>query len=364
MKKVLFILAALILFYASSIFAQTGCNAPNPIVNSITSSSVTISWAAVPNAQSYVVKILAINTLSPLQEIETVSNSTTFNGLISGNTYEIQMYSKCDKGVSKVSKVIVKSITVQDFLIFRLIHGNFTSSLCKTIIKNACFKKGERLKDVLRYGGNTFTISNNNGQYYQFRIERAYNGLSFRSIQNNSNDVAFSPVYSNLAINNTVIPAITELTFYDINNPSIILWRIIETRDYRGNYTFDIVFNTEGCLTTQECTLASNTDCDKYPLQCQNDLHGLKSPQNNSLSIYPNPSFQKATIQFDTDTHIENAEINIYNINGTLINTLYQGTLVKGSNHFEWENADFQRGLYFIELKTPEYKLVKKLSKL
>lgn len=95
----------------------------------------------------------------------------------------------------------------------------------------------------------------------------------------------------------------------------------------------------------------------------QND--NLPIPQVRLQAIYPNPFSGQTTISFtvkeNSDTHLE-----IYNVKGQLVRTLYNGKIQAGSHQLKWDGKDFNHnfvpsGIYFCRLSNAGVTQTKKL---
>ena len=77
----------------------------------------------------------------------------------------------------------------------------------------------------------------------------------------------------------------------------------------------------------------------------------------NSLIIYPNPSSENISILFNrTDTAQINVEL--YNLNGELIDIIYKGINKREINY----NFNYvARGIYIIKIKTDENIFIRKV---
>tara|TARA_B100002052_G_scaffold79082_2_gene72120 strand:+ start:1296 stop:3443 length:2148 start_codon:yes stop_codon:yes gene_type:complete len=77
------------------------------------------------------------------------------------------------------------------------------------------------------------------------------------------------------------------------------------------------------------------------------------------LDIYPNPFNPSTTINIQIDKIVTNAEINIYDINGKLIDQIYSGIFSPGTHSIIWNPKNISSGKYFIKFKSGEFVMVK-----
>lgn len=85
-------------YKATTIAAK--CDAPVPVVTSISKNSATISWNAVPGGFNYS-PFLGLQGVKPIEPMAiTKENSTTITGLSAGRTYTFEIRANCSNGIS------------------------------------------------------------------------------------------------------------------------------------------------------------------------------------------------------------------------------------------------------------------------
>ncbi|MBI4721681.1 MAG: T9SS type A sorting domain-containing protein [Candidatus Stahlbacteria bacterium] len=89
----------------------------------------------------------------------------------------------------------------------------------------------------------------------------------------------------------------------------------------------------------------------------------LKQVQNDRLEIYPNPSFGNAVIKYGlpNKTYIS---LKLYNLSGRLVKTIHSGTQAAGYYKISLSRVrgpDLPEGIYFIQLKSNEFTITRKL---
>ena len=75
-----------------------------------------------------------------------------------------------------------------------------------------------------------------------------------------------------------------------------------------------------------------------------NELAG----ENLSVSLYPNPSKDKVTIEFNLE-NFENVKIELFNINGQLVRTIAPNVFSVGDNKLEFSTASLANGTYIVK---------------
>ncbi|MDP8237982.1 MAG: T9SS type A sorting domain-containing protein [Candidatus Hatepunaea meridiana] len=68
---------------------------------------------------------------------------------------------------------------------------------------------------------------------------------------------------------------------------------------------------------------------------------------------YPNPFNSVTTIQYDIRQNT-NLQLFVYDLNGRLVETLYNGNIKSGSYSLTWNAGRLPSGLYLVRMKTPE----------
>jgi hypothetical protein len=79
-------------------------------------------------------------------------------------------------------------------------------------------------------------------------------------------------------------------------------------------------------------------------------------------NVYPNPTIGEATVDIDIDNE-DTFIIEVYNMNGQLIQQLHNGMLDAGRQSFKIELYDYPTGLYIIQVASPTQVETLKLQK-
>jgi hypothetical protein len=85
--------------------------------------------------------------------------------------------------------------------------------------------------------------------------------------------------------------------------------------------------------------------------------------QSNDISgvLYPNPASNNAELQLLLPQTFNDVLINIMSMDGSLVKTVYHGTLVQGENKLTLPLNEISRGIYILSVQAQEYILNKKI---
>ena len=83
-------------------------------------------------------------------------------------------------------------------------------------------------------------------------------------------------------------------------------------------------------------------------------------PEDFKISnIYPNPFNPSANFDIEVPVY-SNIEINIYNLQGKFIGSIFNGNLSKGAYQMSWDASAYSSGIYFISMKSESGTYTKK----
>jgi hypothetical protein len=70
-----------------------------------------------------------------------------------------------------------------------------------------------------------------------------------------------------------------------------------------------------------------------------------------SLKAYPNPVFDKISVEFSLANRIENAQIGLYNVSGQKVLEIYSGELKRGQHQLSYPvNEQLAKGIYILRM--------------
>ena len=89
-------------------------------------------------------------------------------------------------------------------------------------------------------------------------------------------------------------------------------------------------------------------------------VENITLPTSLALSNYPNPFNPSTTVNFSLDKSSV-VELNVYDINGSLVNKLHSGFTNVGEHSFEFNGKNLSSGIYYAVLKTQEQQKISKM---
>ena len=177
----------------------------------------------------------------------------------------------------------------------------------------------------------------------------------------------------------------TEQSFYFINEVEsaevgdwIIAYNndvIVGSREWTGSYIDVPAMGSDGReLTAEYCTLGDKVSF-KLLKSTTGELHNLKTNEGISqwqpnglnlvgsmttieipthvslMSAYPNPFNPSTKVQFTLPDEM-NVNIDVMDMQGRVIDDIYNGVLSKGYHAVKWDASQFASGVYFVRLET------------
>jgi hypothetical protein len=94
------------------------------------------------------------------------------------------------------------------------------------------------------------------------------------------------------------------------------------------------------------------------------DENGLEIPKVPIALAYPNPASLSTNLKVGIPSTVEQASINLFNMNGQLIRSIHNGNLRRGTSLFEIDLIDLQPGMYLITILSKEYSETIRISKM
>ena len=77
--------------------------------------------------------------------------------------------------------------------------------------------------------------------------------------------------------------------------------------------------------------------------------------------MYPNPFNPRTMIRFDVP-EVSRVELEVYDITGSLVETLLDQKMVPGGHQYSWEPKSLSTGVYFLKLHTANQTFTQKVT--
>ena len=90
--------------------------------------------------------------------------------------------------------------------------------------------------------------------------------------------------------------------------------------------------------------------------------HEVALPSVYALDpVYPNPFNPRTTVRFDVP-EVSRVELEVYDITGSLVETLLDQKMVPGGHQYSWEPKSLSTGVYFLKLHTANQTFTQKVT--
>ncbi|HMT29367.1 MAG TPA: T9SS type A sorting domain-containing protein, partial [Bacteroidia bacterium] len=87
------------------------------------------------------------------------------------------------------------------------------------------------------------------------------------------------------------------------------------------------------------------------PGVCTTGANDLYANESSSITIFPNPVDKELYVELNQNVK-ENVTIEIFNIYGKLIRTLFTGEIKEGNWKYKFDLSDLSQGVYFVQLNS------------
>ena len=142
-------------------------------------------------------------------------------------------------------------------------------------------------------------------------------------------------------------------------NDNIIFPMMMYSNSSDEEFTFKYYSNNEEVELIETITFIPdmhlNNAIDPYIMT---DEHPLTYSLSNA---YPNPFNPSTTIGYSIADDMNNLQINVYDIQGRLIEQLYAGAQSKGAYQIIWNASNVSSGLYFVNMIANNHQFTKKI---
>jgi len=139
-----------------------------------------------------------------------------------------------------------------------------------------------------------------------------------------------------------------------LTNSSVESFPISNIQSLKFGESSMTLYELNGTITTWEISNINN-----YAFDGSASIGDELSIENSSLTIFPNPSSNLVNVQF-TSTMSNDVTIDVIDLNGKVIETLFQGQHL-GEQTYQW-NSNVQAGVYYCRIVTQNKVITKPIT--
>ena len=310
----------------------TGCGTPSSLAaGSITTSSATLSWAAVSGAVSYNLQY-KLSSATTWTTVNTTATSYALSGLTAATAYQFQVQAVCASASSSYSAATTFTTTSATTTCTDNYEANETRTAAKTIATNTTISA--------KIGTST------DQDWFKFSTTSAARNIKVVLDQ-------LPADYDLKLFNNSG----TQLAVSQ--NTGTTLETIIRNTTTTGTYYVQVygyssAFNANSCYS-----LRVNTSSSSFRTIEGAETESIDVQAIDEVTLFPNPSNGNFTVSVLSDNEAD-VTIAVYDITSkAILRETFNST--KGENSFNLDLQGRAKGIYFVEVKHGETKTIKKL---
>jgi hypothetical protein len=298
---------------------------------SITTSSATLSWAAVSGAVSYNLQY-KLSSATTWTTVNTTATSYALSGLTAATAYQFQVQAVCASASGSYSAATTFTTTSATTTCTDNYEANETRTAGKTIATNANI--------TAKIGTST------DKDWFKFSTTSAARNIKVVLDQ-------LPADYDLKLFNNSG----TQLAVSQ--NTGTTLETIIRNTTSTGTYYVQVygyssAFNANSCYS-----LRVNTSSSSFRTIEGAETESIEVQAIEEVTLFPNPSNGNFTVSVLSDNEAD-VTIAVYDITSkAILSETFNST--KGENSFNLDLQGRAKGIYFVEVKHGETKTIKKL---
>jgi PKD repeat protein len=328
---------------------------PNGGESYCASASVTITWSSTN-----------VTDINIYYSDNGGSSYTSIASNVAGNTYNWTLPSTAGSYLVKIASASSSSIyDVSDasFTINALPTASITSSTgsATTFCTSATLTASSATSYSWSTGATTSSIGITTSGTYTVTITNAYGcAASAGTTMTKSSTPTANFTYSTSALTATFTNTSTNATSYSWTfGDGGTSTATSPSHTYASAATYSVKLTATNSCGSKSRTKSVTLSSAKTAIEEVNsgDLDGDKI-----LWLYPNPAIDIANIDIHIEGQESDVEINIINLNGQIVQTIYTGKLDNGSHNLFWNTNKFSNGIYFVRTRIDDTIYQKQLS--
>ncbi len=137
----------------------------------------------------------------------------------------------------------------------------------------------------------------------------------------------------------------------------LVQWELLATIPAAGNSNYNIDYSTFDVDPLSDVSYYRLVQIDNNGIETLYEPISVScSDTENSMIVFPNPTKGNFTVEISSDENISNAQIQITDLTGKVINER-SANILEGKSQFTFEGLDLQLGTYIINLNTGNGKI-------
>ena len=310
----------------------SGCGTPSSLTaGSITTTSASLSWAAVTGAVSYNLQY-KVSTATTWTTVNTTATSYALSGLTAATSYQFQVQAVCASASGSYSAATSFTTTSATTTCTDNYEANESSAAAKTIAVNTDIsaKIGTSTdKDWFKFT-TTSTAKNIKVVLDQLPADydlKLYNSAGTQLVVSQNTGTTLESIVRNTTTTGTY---------------------------YVQVYGYSSAFNANSCYR-----LRVNTSSSSFRTIEGAEAESIEVQAIDEVTLFPNPSNGSFTVSVLSDNESD-VSIAVFDITSkAILNETFNST--KGENSFNLDLQARAKGIYFVEVKHGETKTIKKL---
>lgn len=206
-----------------------------------------------------------------------------------------------------------------------------------------------------------------------FSCNNKQDAEALRNVQTSLNEIELAPEPEVIVVQqkvkqvetlNTIPPEDVVMLDREVQNLEECVIRVsadqIRFEDQREYYTMGVSVSSTRYIEHLEDLSRAEVD----PLmEIELDENGLEFPMEFASKVYPNPAHEATSLEIKLPTKQEQIVINLFDMSGSHIQSVYEGELDRGTHTYQMNLIDLQPGIYLVTIMSGDFKETVRISK-